>query len=120
MFGNTTNIKAALKSEMIAELKDILADDFDMLVDSFIEDAERRMQLLADAVSRSDSGVIRNEAHSLKGSSLNLGAELLPQLCSAMETKGKENDLTDSENLFKEIEAEFARVKSELNLHTTA
>jgi HPt (histidine-containing phosphotransfer) domain-containing protein len=120
MFGNTINIKTAVKTDMIVELKDILAEDFNTLVSSYIDDAEGRIVKLKNAITASDYGAVLTEAHSLKGSSLNLGAEFLPELCSRMEALGKAEDLVDCHNLFAEIETEFARVKAELTLHITS
>jgi HPt (histidine-containing phosphotransfer) domain-containing protein len=120
MFGNMININSALKTDMIEELKDILAEDFNTLVDSYIDDAQSRIVKLNDAIAQCNCEVVRTEAHSLKGSSLNLGAQLLPQLCSEMEDRGKSENLSGCESLFVKIETEFARVESELNLHITA
>ncbi|MFT4862783.1 MAG: HPt (histidine-containing phosphotransfer) domain-containing protein [Pseudohongiellaceae bacterium] len=120
MFGNMTDIEAAVKTEMIVELKEILAADFDSLVDSFIKDAHSRMTKLQQAIAASNCEVVRAEAHSLKGSSLNLGALLFPQLCSELEDQGKAGDLEGSEGLFGKIKSEFARVESELHDHTLA
>ncbi len=120
MFGNMTNTNAAVKIEMITELKEILAEDFNSLVDSFIKDAQSRLIKLQQAITARNSEVVRAEAHSLKGSSLNLGALVLPQLCSELEDRGKKSDLEGSEGLFGQIESEFARVESELNHHAAA
>jgi len=117
MFGNMTNSNTAVKTEMIAELKDILADDFNTLVDSFVEDAQRRLRKLKEGIAASDSDMIRTEAHSLKGSSLNLGAQLLPELCSQMENKGKSGDLEGCDIMFLKIESELAQVEAALNFH---
>lgn len=120
MFGNMTNMNTAVKTEMIVELKDILAEDFNTLVESFIDDAKSRMIKLKHAIASRSSEIVRREAHSLKGSSLNLGAQLLPQLCSEMEEQGKAGDLTGCESLFLKIETELARVETELTQYTQA
>lgn len=120
MFGNMTSITAAVKADMIEELKDILAEDFTVLVDSYLDDAQRRITMLKDAIANCDAELVRTEAHSLKGSSLNLGAQLLPSLCAEMEDLGKAGALSGIESLFSKVEIEFARVEFELNRHVTA
>lgn len=117
MFGNMTSIENAVKIEMIVELKEILADEFNVLVDSFVDNAQRRLIAIKTGIANSDSEVIRTQAHSLKGSSLNLGARLLPQLCAEMEDLGKSGELSGLSSLFNKIELELARVESELSQH---
>lgn len=114
MCGNMIDNNDLLNADMIGELKEILADDFAMLVNSYLDDAVRRMALLKNAIQDSDAEIIRNEAHSLKGSSLNLGALTLPEMFSKMEASGKDNQLESVAELFSDIELEFSRVEAAL------
>jgi DNA-binding response OmpR family regulator len=56
------------------------------LIDQFIVEAESRVETLHDAVKRRDAGALKATAHSLKGSSLIMGAQRLGGLCVALET----------------------------------
>ncbi len=117
MFGNMTSIENAVKIDMIIELKEILAEEFNVLVDSFVNDAQRRTIAIKNAIATTDLEVVRTEAHSLKGSSLNLGAQLLPQLCAELENLGKSGELEGMSCLCDKIELELTRVESELSQH---
>lgn len=117
MCGNMINTNEVVKTETIIELKEILADEFSNLVTSYLEDAQARMKKLQLAIEGADAAVIKAEAHSLKGSSLNLGAQCLPELCSQLESCGNTESLEDTPELFSKIESEFLRVESALSQH---
>ncbi|MFT6093556.1 MAG: HPt (histidine-containing phosphotransfer) domain-containing protein [Pseudohongiellaceae bacterium] len=108
-----------VKTETIVELKEILADDFSVLVTSYIEDAQARIKKLQIAIKDADAAVIKAEAHSLKGSSLNLGARSLPELCSLLESCGNTDSLEDTPALFSKIENEFLKVETVLSQHAS-
>jgi DNA-binding response OmpR family regulator len=63
-----------------------MADFTLKLIDQFIIEAESRVETLHNAMKRSDAGVLKATAHSLKGSSLIMGAQRLGALCGALET----------------------------------
>ncbi|MFK7864434.1 MAG: Hpt domain-containing protein [Pseudohongiellaceae bacterium] len=112
-----TENSTVIKIETLSELKEILEDDFELLVSSYLEDAHSRMERLEAAIAAADAAVIKAEAHSLKGSSLNLGAQSLPELCSVLEKCGNDEALQDTPELFSKIQGEFAKVQSILKNH---
>lgn len=114
MCGNMIDIDAVIKSETLTELKEILEDDFEVLVSSYLEDARSRLVRLAAAIRESDAPVVKAEAHSLKGSSLNLGTLNLPALCSQLESQGNTGKLEGAPELFSKIETEFSKVEKAL------
>ena len=82
-----------------------------MLMDQFTGDAESRMATLRDAVGRRDADVVKKAAHSLKGSSMTMGAKRLGALCGQME--GAANGASDDSvtpALMSAIEEELVRV----------
>ncbi|MFT4886117.1 MAG: HPt (histidine-containing phosphotransfer) domain-containing protein [Pseudohongiellaceae bacterium] len=119
MCGNMIDPSDVVKTETIVELKEILADDFNVLVTSYLEDAQARIKKLQLAIEDADAAVIKAEAHSLKGSSLNLGARSLPELCSQLESCGDTDSLEDTPALFSQIENEFLRVETVLSQHAS-
>jgi DNA-binding response OmpR family regulator len=55
------------------------------LIDQFMLEAETRVTTLGDAAARHDARVLKSTAHSLKGSSLIMGAKRLGALCAEVE-----------------------------------
>lgn len=106
----STKIDAA----MLRDLKDLLAERFTELVDRFVQDGERRLELLRAAVPARDFDTIHAEAHGLKGSSRNIGANSLGNLCGNLELRGRERNAEELVTLFAAVEQEFAAVCEEL------
>lgn len=99
-----------IDAAMLAQLQELLGERFAELIDRFIGDGNRRMDLLRLAVPARDFEVIHAEAHGLKGSSRNIGANDLGQVCGDLEQKGRNSDDTGVDPLFAAVEQEFAAV----------
>jgi HPt (histidine-containing phosphotransfer) domain-containing protein len=96
-----------------ADLREIAAADAGMmteLLSLFIDDSTVRLQALASASFRQDFKVIRSQAHSLKGSALQMGAVGLASLCAALESADRpEPDRCGP--MVRAIDDEFANVR---------
>lgn len=96
------------------ELKMIMENDFDLLITTFVTDSQERIKTLKQAVAAGDATAVRASAHSFKGSSLNICAPLLSELCRQLEAEGKEGQLISASDLLASIETEFDAVCSSL------
>ncbi len=74
-----------LDAEVIAALREIMQDDFVDLIETFIKDSLQRREALAQAQRSDDREALRRSAHSFKGSSANIGARCLSDLCRQLE-----------------------------------
>ncbi len=99
-----------IDAAMIAQLQDLLGGRFAELVQRFVEDGMRRLNLLRAAVRERDFDAIYTEAHGLKGSSRNIGANPLGNYCAELEAKGRVGEAHALEPLFAAVEQEFAAV----------
>ena len=81
------------------------------LIDLYLEDAPRRVAVMRDSLAAMNWLSVRREAHSLRGSSGNLGALQMALICDELE--GRESgDLSPSvEALLSCLEEELARVR---------
>lgn len=100
-----------LDYETLNTLRQVMEDDFGLLIDTFIQDSNDRILILREVVSGSEADPIRRAAHSFKGSSSNIGALRLTTLCLALEKKAMANNLAQLELDLLEIEQEFAQVQ---------
>ncbi len=99
-------------------LKDVLADEFNDLLRVFLEDAEKHVDEIKLAINTSDLSGIEKSAHTLKGSSSNIGALVLSSACDTM-VKACRADV--AENLFDSfvhIESELEKIKPILASYT--
>jgi DNA-binding response OmpR family regulator len=86
-----------------------------MLIDQFIEEAASQVDKLRDARQRHDVPVLKATAHSLKGSSMTMGARRLAALCVRMEEQMARNpDNVGPSELMTEVDREFVKVQHAL------
>ncbi|OQX96425.1 hypothetical protein B6I21_01070 [candidate division KSB1 bacterium 4572_119] len=85
------------------------------LVNTFIGDAADQIQLLGEAIKKKDAAQVEHLAHTLKGSSGNIGAAHLSESAKALEIKSKNGDFNNVAEILKTIEKEFLRLKKSIN-----
>ena len=107
-----------LDLDALNTLKQVMEDDFPLLVDTFIQDSSTRIASLRELIQGNDADLIRRAAHSFKGSSSNLGAIQLSALCAAIEKKALAGNFNGLAADLAELEGEFARVEQSLRALT--
>jgi len=97
--------------EALEMLKEVMEDEFQLLIDTFVQDSTDRLVTLREALASGDADEVRRAAHSFKGSSSNIGAGPLSEICFALEEGGRTNQLDGLEQKLAEAEVEFEAVK---------
>ncbi|MFC6300115.1 Hpt domain-containing protein [Pseudomonas sp. CCM 7893] len=97
-----------LDKDVLTHLRDVMEGEYRTLLDTFLEDSQERVEALRKA---RDTKVLGEIAHSFKGSSSNLGAVRLVELCHRLETEAANQSLQALEPLVDEIGDEFAFVR---------
>jgi HPt (histidine-containing phosphotransfer) domain-containing protein len=95
----------------------VLETDFDFvteLIDIYLDETPKQIQSLASALTTKTYPSIMIVAHTLKGSSLNLGAKDLGALCLKLEEIGRLGKSVPEGTSVSEIVNEFERVKTML------
>jgi HPt (histidine-containing phosphotransfer) domain-containing protein len=102
----------------IANLRALSPDDGDSFLKEiltiFIDDTPSRIAELHDSRSAGNAVTFMRAAHSIKGSSSNVGASELRAIAEQLEHHAQHNGLTDVEARVAELEASFFRAKSAL------
>jgi len=96
---------------ILKKLKQIMDDDFNELIEIFISDGQSQLKTLKAAIDSSAASDIRRIAHTLKGSSANLGLLTLSETCKTLEYNAAENIFDDANELFEKIKSEFEEAK---------
>lgn len=106
---------------VLETLRDVMEDEYSLLLETFLLDSEERLRILIDATQCSDAQAMRLAAHSFKGSCSNMGALLLAGLCKDLEELARRETLDDAACILEQIQREFAIVrilfKAELQRH---
>lgn len=105
---------ARLDPRAIVELRDLMGEDFDALLDAFQADSQAQIDAIAEAVAQTDADRVRLQAHGLKGACVNLGANDLAELCGRIEGLGRAGDCASAQTLLPALQREFAGVREAL------
>ncbi len=103
-----------LDQTMLDSLKDLLGDKFGQLITAFLSDSEARFASLKTALPEPDLTVIKNEAHGVKGSARNIGANPLAEICADIEDQARAGNADGLEQKIAAAERSFAAVSEEL------
>ena len=96
-----------LDTQMMISLKELLSENFDLLVNTFVSDGNERLGRLNKGIKNNDFKLVRMEAHALKGSSRNIGAVGFANLCAEIENQARDNNGAGLYKKFLTIESEF-------------
>jgi two-component system, sensor histidine kinase and response regulator len=89
---------------------DVLAE----ILAVFLEEVPKKVRALQAAVDAGDAAQAARLAHSLKGSSGNIGARSLLELCRRMDDLAKTGDLSGAAPIVAALTGEFHRVELEI------
>ena len=87
---------------------------FAKLLETFLESAREDLRLIENALHSADAQTLRNKAHSLKGSSRNIGSETMGDLCQKLESLADEASREKVPGILGALREEFARVEKEI------
>lgn len=104
--------EAHLDGPILAELEDIMEDDFGILIETYLADAADKITQLDTALKADDASALREISHSLKGASCNIGALPLSHLFEKLEDLAKQERTEEIPPLMPPIEVEFSTIRS--------
>ena len=84
------------------------------LIDLFLKEAAAHLAALRSALAIKDARAFERTAHTLKGSSGNLGATGMSRICAELQDMGHATDWTRAAELLPRLDAEYERVKADL------
>ncbi len=117
MSSNSSSSEPVIDAEAIENLRAINPDDSSFLkeiIGIFLEDTPARIAELRVAMAGGDASTFSRAAHSIKGSSSNLGAARLRSLAERLEHDSKSLPLASFVQGIAQLEAVFAETKAEL------
>lgn len=104
-----------LDSDTVQELRAVMGSEFANLLRTFATDSAMRIEHIERAIAGGDADALRRAAHSFKGSSGNMGAQRLSDLCRRIEEFARDGALDACISLVAQLPHEFAQVRQELD-----
>ena len=105
--------------QSIENLRDLNPDDGDEFLREitgiFLDDTPQRIAELEQSLAAGDTATFIRAAHSIKGSSANLGALVLRAAAEKLEHESKVNGLGSVAPLLETVKAEFKRAQTALS-----
>ncbi len=86
------------------------------LAEMFFDDMSSALTVLREAMEGNDAPAVERAAHTLKGSSGNMGAKNMAQICAELQDVGAAGDLSRVPALLGRLEGEFGRVRPALEV----
>ncbi|HEY4442082.1 MAG TPA: Hpt domain-containing protein [Candidatus Elarobacter sp.] len=90
------------------------------LLEMAMETGRKHQRALAEAIANGDAEGVRRAAHSIKGSSGNIGANRVMEVAAELEQRARAGDLNDAATSAASIDAEYARVDAEVRAYRAA
>jgi PAS domain S-box-containing protein len=85
------------------------------LLRAFIDDAETQIESLREAIKEGKPENVQRIAHTIAGESLNIGACSIGHLGRRLQQMGRENNLSEAGEVFRELLEEFEKVRMEVH-----
>ncbi|MDL5595498.1 MULTISPECIES: Hpt domain-containing protein [Pseudomonas] len=99
---------ACVDRDVLSALQEVMEDGYPELLDTFLADSEARLRELQKTA---DADALSSVAHSFKGSSSNMGATRLAELCQELEQHARDKSPSEIIKLVADIHDEFADVR---------
>jgi HPt (histidine-containing phosphotransfer) domain-containing protein len=99
-----------INKAQLLELRDILGDEYDSLIEAFLRESSAYMRAIQSAFEQSENSIAAVAIASLKGASSNLGATGLASFCQHLLLSCKENRFQHSDVLLNAAQEELHRV----------
>ncbi len=104
--------------DLLLDLDDGEGAALSEIVEEYIAHSKLVWVELRRTLSVGDVAAVERSAHTLKGASANVGASTLAELCGALESHARMEQLDEASGLMNQCDAEFARVQDALEVLT--
>jgi CheY-like chemotaxis protein len=105
-----------LNHQRLADLAGLsdTADWLENLLHRFLSDSQTRLTALRAAIEKGEEQVVADLAHAMKGSSANMGAVALAEVCKELETLGRSASLDGAMQILQQLEQLYAQTAAAL------
>lgn len=98
-------------------LKSVIGDELKPILNSYLELTPKLIEQIRQDIAQQDAPNLKIHAHTLKGSSANLGATHIPPLSLQLEDMGRHNQLENANEVFTEVELAYSQLAQALQTY---
>jgi histidine phosphotransfer protein HptB len=102
---------ALIDKAQLNNLKELFSEGFSEFVQTYFNDFESREKDLIKALENNELELAKKIAHALKGSSLNMGAIGLAEVCSKLEEASKQGKVDEANEKYKGLLEMYPKTK---------
>jgi HPt (histidine-containing phosphotransfer) domain-containing protein len=107
--------ESAIELAVLSQLAELMGEGIESVIDTYLSDTPAQLASIQAAIEQRDYEVIARCAHSVKSSSLSVGALVLGRIAEAAEKQaGARGDITEAEKLLGAMRVAFAGAESRL------
>jgi len=85
------------------------------IITIYLDSSPMLMEAIKTAINEADGSLLSKSSHSLKSSSMNVGAGSLGSLCAELERTGKTGSIVEAKNLVERLETQYAAASAALH-----
>ena len=97
--------------DMLKQLRELLGDAYKDLLEAYLDDGPKRLDQMQSAFRDTDFETLASTAHVLRGSSSNLGAQKLSEVCAQIEKIARNGSTDGLEEKIGEVGLAYQDVK---------
>jgi len=104
----------------ISRLEEAFEEDVEgiaELLEMALETGRKHRRALEEGLSAGDAAIVARAAHGIKGSSGNIGANVVYRLATELDARARTGDLTGAREAVDAIDAAYARVAEEVHAY---
>ncbi|GAA6153284.1 Hpt domain-containing protein [Pseudoteredinibacter isoporae] len=102
-----------INEELLDELRQLMGDDLRLLIETYRKDTQYRLMTIQEALELSELNGVIDAAHSLKGSSANVGAIRMEAICHQIVLSARDGDQGAVVELLPQLQTEYDRVNGQ-------
>ena len=106
--------KLIINTDQLRKMSELMKDMFDELIPAYIDTGEKNLQAIESALTADDMKTAQRLFHSMKSSSLNVGAESLSKQAADLEARARAGQQAEVRNAMKQFKQDFAEVVEQL------
>ena len=115
-----TAASTPLDAKVLQSFRNMVGANVDLvlaeMIDCYLDDAPKLLNAIATSVAQNDAISLRRASHTLKSSSVTLGATTLAKFCQELELMSRTDNTEYGVDKLPQLEAEYKRVKAALQI----